>query len=110
MPKEKVRMHNYNDVVKFLRDRDCAARSMGGWDDSFSMMELKQQLDGFYSCKFCGKPMYVADYERGAITMTCKTTLCPGNINKDMAEKLDYKKIQIKELTNQYLFDAMVKL
>ena len=62
-----------------------------------------------FNCKFCSQPMYAADYKDGEVTVSCRTSFCPGIIDYETFTKIDHKKLNIKEMTNQYLFDSMMR-
>lgn len=82
-----------------------------GWEDSWATDKkwAKDSLDGFFSCKFCAKPLYAADYTPGEILVSCRTPDCPGNIDSGKASQINPRKIDERKLTNQYLFNSKLE-
>lgn len=106
------RTFQFNNVDKWLENRQREVKKhTTGWEDSWATDKkwAKETLDGFFSCKWCGKPMYKADYSAGAITVSCRTPLCPGNIDHDMKNRAELEKSDIRQLTNQYLFNSRME-
>lgn len=103
------RTFHFNNVDKWLKDRQEKVKNSRSldWEDSWATDKkwTKEELDGFFSCKFCAKPMHKHSYEQGVITVSCRTPLCPGNANHEMKEKVDWNKYDIRKMTNQYLFN-----
>lgn len=81
------------------------------FDDSWALDKdwNKKTIDGFFSCKFCAKPLYKSHYTPGVIHVSCRTPLCPGNIDSGMANQIKEHQFDIRELTNQYLFNSMLR-
>lgn len=107
------RTFHFENVDKWLENRNREVRkTTTGWDDAWATDDkgwVKENLDGFFSCKFCGKRMYKHDYNQGVITVSCKTPLCPGNADHDMKNRAELNKLDIRKMTNQYLFNSMMK-
>ena len=105
------RMSLFHDVNKFLDYRKKMVGSQG-FEDSWVTDKkwLKENVNGFFSCKWCGQKMDAAGYEGGKLLVSCHKTLCPGNIDSGMALKIDEHKIDMREMTNQYLFNSRMKL
>lgn len=85
--------------------------SKQGVEDSWATDKKwrKENLDNFFSCKWCGQKMYAAEYEKGTIIFSCRKPLCPGNIDSGMANLIKPHQLDIKEMTNQYLFNSRLK-
>lgn len=107
------KIFKFSDSKKYLESRNKAVvNSLSkGWDDSWARdKNFLRSFNKVFYCKWCSQEMYAAEYDgQGTIIMSCRKSLCPGNINGDMQYKIDHKKIQHKEMTNQYLFDTMCK-
>ena len=106
------RTFHFKDSQKFLKYRQDLVRKRRStnWDDGWaSDPNWLKKMDGFFSCKFCAGKMYAAQYSRGEITLSCRTTLCPGNIDERGRHNINYKMLDIKKMTNQYLFDSMMR-
>ncbi len=107
------KMASFNLQKKYLdyRIKQVQKKLSLDWDDSWATDKnwAVKSLDNFFSCKFCSKPMYKADYQPGIITVSCRTSLCPGNIDSGMAGQIKEHQFDIKKLTNQYLFNSMLK-
>ncbi len=106
------RTDKFIDSEQFLKyRRDMVKKKSEGWEDSWATDKnwRKKTIDTIYVCKFCAKKMYSAHYEAGAITMSCRTPLCPGNIDRGMKLSFDAAKMDIKEMTNQYFFDSQMR-
>lgn len=105
------RMNLFNDVKKFLDYRNKMVGGQG-FEDSWATDKkwLKENVDGFFNCKWCGQKMDAVDYKGGTVTLSCHKTLCPGNIDSGMALKVDQYKIDMRAMTNQYLFNQRMKL
>ena len=83
----------------------------GGYEDSWATdKKWLKSWDGIYSCRWCGQPMSAAMYVPGdGLYMTCHTSLCPGNINEDTYKNGNFANWDIREMTNQYLFNSLLK-
>ena len=81
------------------------------WEDSWQEDKnwQKKTLDGFFSCKFCSQPLYTHTTSPGEILVSCKTPLCPGNADSGMAKQIKTHQFDIRQLTNQYLFNSMLR-
>ena len=82
-----------------------------GFDDSWvtDPRWLKENIDGFFTCKFCSQKMDAVAYKAGELIVSCHKPLCPGNIDSGMAGRIKKHQFDIRELTNQYLFNSMLK-
>jgi hypothetical protein len=106
------RTWQFKDSERFLKYREELVKKKNmGWEDSWATDKnwRKKTIDKIYVCKFCAKKMYAAHYEAGTITMSCRTPLCPGNIDRGMKLSFDASKMDIKQMTNQYLFDSRMR-
>ena len=107
------RIKSFNRQETYLDHRiDKVKKSLSlNWEDSWALDKnwVANSLDGFYSCKFCAKPLYKSHYTPGVIHVSCKTPLCPGNVDSGMAKQIKEHQFDIRELTNQYLFDSMLR-
>jgi len=112
MPKQK-KIKDFHDVESYLKHRHFTVKKRNlGWDDAWAsdLKHMKQQLNGVFKCKWCGEEMYPAEYDgMGSLIMSCRTSLCPGNINGEMKYKEQFKYKDIRQMTNQYLFDSMCR-
>jgi len=104
------RMSSFKDSEKYLKHRKDKVGG-AGFEDSWVTDKkwLKENIDGFFSCKFCSGKMYGAGYKNGALIVSCRTPFCPGNIDSGMAGQIKKHQFDIRELTNQYLFNSMLK-
>ena len=111
MPHKKMDSFNQQENYLDYRIKKVNKSKSLAWEDSWATDKnwVRKSLDGFFSCKFCGKPLYKALYNPGEIIMSCRTPLCPGNIDSGMAEQIGKHQFDIRELTNQYLFNSMLK-
>ena len=78
-------------------ERQRKAKKKGGFDDSYIDKNFIKRANGnFYYCRWCGKPMYVADFSRlkGEVKMSCTTDECIGNI--DMSDL--WRQAKLKQL------------
>lgn len=106
------RTGTFDDVKKYLEYRDKEVKKRGlGWEDSWATDKnwQKKTINKIFVCKFCAKKMYAAHYEAGQIIMSCRTPLCPGNIDRGMKLDFDRHTFDIKTLTNQWLFDSRMR-
>lgn len=108
----------WNDSEAFLDYRIKVAQKRGGFEDGWVDRRLFNKLsDEIFYCKFCGKPMYAAEYEKGSITMSCRTKPsdrwpkgCPGNIDYPEArEGIKHTDYDQREMTNQYFFNGRMR-
>ena len=106
------RTYQFNNSKKYVESRDEQVKKKKlGWEDSWATDKkfLKSWQRVFY-CKWCGQEMYADEYDNaGAITMSCRKGLCPGNIDNEMRLKIDHLKVDVKQMTNQWLFDRNVE-
>lgn len=106
------RMYHFNNVDKWLKNRQREVqKNKLGWEDSWATDKKwkRENIDGFFSCKFCAQPLYTYSYEPGVINVTCNTPLCPGNADHDMKDRAKLATLDIRKMTNQYLFDSMLR-
>lgn len=106
------KMDSFKNVDQFMKHRkNTVKKSLSlGWEDSWvTDKNWLRKLDGFFNCKWCGKPMYGAEYQPGELILSCRTPLCPGNIDSGMANQIRPYQIDHRELTNQYLFNEMLQ-
>ena len=88
-------------------ERKRIAKKKGGFDDSYIDKKfIKTAGNQFYFCKWCSKPMYVADFDKlaGEITMSCSTDECIGNI--DMNDLWREAMMKQMGLTGKLAFDT----
>ena len=107
------RINRFNDSKQYLEHRDdIVTKTLSkNWDDGWAYDKnfLRSFKKVFY-CKWCGQEMYAAEYDgHGSIIMSCRKPLCPGNINGDSRHKINYKTVDHRAMTNQYLFDSRCK-
>jgi len=106
------KISSFKDANKYLKYRqDKVKNSLSlAWDDSWATDKTwLKELDGLFPCKFCAKKMHAFHYSQGEIIMTCDTPLCPGNIDSGMAGKIKQHQFDIRELTNRYLFNSILR-
>ncbi len=107
------KIDSFNDVDKYLdyRIKKVQQSKSLAWEDSWQEDKKwqKNNIDGFFDCKFCAKPLYTHTTSPGSINVSCKTPLCPGNADSGMANEIGKHQFDIRELTNQYLFDSMLR-
>ncbi|MHA1748709.1 MAG: hypothetical protein ACTSYF_08750 [Promethearchaeota archaeon] len=107
------KMSSFRTQKAFLdyRIREVKKSLSLNFDDAWATDKnwAKKALNGFFSCKFCGKPMYQYDYSPGTIHVGCKTPLCPGNPDSGMANQIKEHQFDIRELTNQYFFNSKLQ-
>ena len=106
-------MDSFKDADKYLdyRIRKVQQSKSLAWEDSWQEDKKwqKNNIDGFFDCKFCAKPLYTHTNSPGKILVSCKTPLCPGNADSGMANEIRKHQFDIRALTNQYLFDSMLR-
>lgn len=104
------RVDIFNDIEKFLEYRRKKVGS-AGFDDSWVLDKKwrKENVDGFFSCKWCAQELHSVDYRPGELLLSCRKPLCPGNIDSGMAEQIKKHQFDIREQTNQYLFNSRMK-
>ena len=104
------RIGSFNDLETYL---DYRIKKVGnqGFEDSWATDKkwTKENIDGFFSCKWCGQPLYKAEYRPGEIIVSCRKPLCPGNIDSGMASQIRPHQLDIREMTNQYLFNDRLR-
>lgn len=114
MPITKAKnMHKFKDSEKYLNYRaKIVNKFRGGFDDSHIDKAFLKKLEGVYFCKWCGKPMYPADYDRrqGSIIMSCRKQFCPGNIDSQARFKVNPKDWDIRKQVNTWMFSKRMKL
>lgn len=93
------------------RKRAIAKSLSLNYDDSWAYdKSWWKSFDGIYVCKWCAKPLYVAEYIPGeGLIMSCRTELCPGNIDHTVYNNKQFASWDIRELTNQYLFNSLLR-
>jgi len=107
-----TRMFKFSKQEQWQKARNNAVKKSlsESYDDAWATdKNWLKSFEGVFFCKFCAKEMYAADYKDGWITMSCRTPLCPGNIDHDAWLKHDFSKYDIREMTNQYLFNSLLK-
>jgi hypothetical protein len=107
------KMNSFTTQEKYLKHKiDTVKKSLSlDWEDSWALDKnwTSKTIDKFFSCKFCAQPMYKSHYTPGVIHVSCRTPLCPGNIDSGMANQIKEHQFDIRELTNQYLFNSMLR-
>ena len=107
------KMDSFKTVDRYLdyRIKKVQQSKSLSWEDSWQEDKkwTKKNIDGFFDCKFCAKPLYTHTTSPGEILVSCKTPLCPGNADSGMSEQIKAHQFDIRELTNQYLFDSMLR-
>lgn len=106
------KMDSFNDIEQYMKYRKFKVKKSLSltWEDSWATdKKWLKQYDGFFDCKWCAKPMYAADYDQGELIVSCRTPLCPGNIDSGMAKEINIHQIDHRELTNQYLFNQRLQ-
>ena len=100
---------NVEQYMKYRKEQVKKSHSLD-WEDSWATdKNWLKQYDGFFDCKWCGKGMYAADYDQGELIVSCRTPLCPGNIDSGMANQIKPYDYDYRELTNQYLFNQRLQ-
>ena len=100
------------DSEAWMEYRKLLAKKRGGFDDGFVDKGFMNSLgDKVFYCKFCSKKMYAAEYDpiQGAITMSCTTSLCPGNINNSWKDEINHLTMDQRIMTNQYKYNSRMQ-
>lgn len=112
LTKLNKKTHKFVDSEQWLKYRQLVARKHGGFDDSYVDKKFMRSLgDQVFFCKFCSQEMYAAeyDYKTGAITMSCRTSNCPGNINYVGNLNVRHLDMDIRRMTNQYKYSSRMQ-
>jgi len=106
------RTFHFKNAAKFLKYReDLVKKKRLGWEDSWATDKNWQRktLNDVFVCKWCAGKMYAAEFRNGSLIMSCRTPLCPGNIDHEAKNIHELSKVDVRKLTNQYFFNSMLR-
>lgn len=110
LTKLNKKTHRWHDSRKFLDYRIKLAQKRGGFDDGYVDKKYMRFLsDQVFYCKWCGREMYAAEYNKGEIIMSCNKPMCPGNINCEVRHEISHLDYDQRQLTNQYMFNGRMQ-